>query len=99
MKSLSSHLVAYRQTPKFTQDTIPDGLRNQHTTKESSWAKICVLSGQLRYRILTDPPEEKILSVETPGIVEPQVPHQVEPLGEVEFYIEFYRDREKQRHM
>lgn len=91
MKDLPSHVVAYQQTPKFTRETIPDALRNQHTTKAGSWAKIWVMSGQLRYRIFTDPPEERILTPEMSGIVEPQVPHQVEPLGEVEFYVEFYR--------
>jgi tellurite resistance-related uncharacterized protein len=91
MKNLPSNVVAYQQTPKFTQETIPAALQKNRTTKEGSWAKIWVISGQLRYRILTEPPEEQILTPETPGIVEPQVPHQVEPLGVVEFYVEFYR--------
>jgi hypothetical protein len=48
-----------------------------------------VLSGSLRYRILGPDPEEHILSPERVGVVEPEVPHEVEPLGEVRFYVEF----------
>jgi len=94
MKTLPPNVTAYRETPVFTQETIPKGLLDRHTTKEGSWGKICVISGQLCYRILTDPPEEHVLTPDSPGIVEPQTPHQVEPLGPVEFYVEFYREAE-----
>ena len=91
MKSLPSNALAYRKTAIFTQDTVPKALLKHHTTQNGSWAKIWVRSGKLRYRILTNPPEEHTLTPEVAGIVEPQVPHQVEPLGSVEFYVEFYR--------
>ena len=90
MKKLPPNVTAYKKTPIFTQETIPKGLLHRHTTKEGSWGKISVISGQLCYRILTDPPEEHKLTPDSPGIVEPQVPHQVEPVDPVEFYVEFY---------
>lgn len=90
MKTLPRDVVAYRQTPIFTQETLPNRLRHRHTTKAGAWGKIWVTSGQLRYQILNDLPEEYILNPELPGIVEPQVPHQIEPIGSVEFYIELY---------
>ena len=92
MKTLPPNVVAYRKTPVFTQDTVPKALLNRHFTQEGSWAKIWVTFGQLAYRILTDTPEEHTLTPDLAGIVEPQVPHQVEPLGSVEFYVEFYRE-------
>jgi tellurite resistance-related uncharacterized protein len=51
-----------------------------------------VVQGTLRYRILGPEPEEHVLSPDCPGIVEPEVPHEVEPLGEVRFYVEFLRE-------
>ncbi|MGB7415857.1 MAG: DUF1971 domain-containing protein [Thermosynechococcaceae cyanobacterium] len=90
MKTLPSKVIAYRQTPVFTQETIPDALLHRHTTKEGSWGKLCVISGQLRYRILTDPPEEHMIKPGSPGIIEPQTPHQVEPMGPVELFVEFF---------
>ena len=91
MKTLPLNVIAYRKTPVFTEATIPPGLLHHHTTKAGSWGKILVMSGQLCYRILTDPPEEHRLTPSSPGIVEPQVPHQVESLGPVTFYVEFYQ--------
>ena len=91
MKTLPSNVTAYRKTPVFTQETVPKALLNRHTTKEGSWGKIWVISGQLGYRILTEPPEEHTLTPNSPGIVEPQTPHQVELPDPVEFYVEFYR--------
>jgi tellurite resistance-related uncharacterized protein len=50
-----------------------------------------VLAGSLRYRILGPEPEEHLLSPERVGIVEPERLHEVEPLGEVRFFVEFLR--------
>ena len=94
MKTLSYQAVAYRKTAVFRQDTIPMALRQRHTTKEGSWGKIWVISGQLRYQILSDIPETHTLTPDLPGIIEPQIPHQVESVGPVEFYVEFYRETE-----
>ena len=91
MKALPPHIVSYRKTPIFTQANVPPALLERHTTKAGSWGKIWVISGQLRYRILTEPLEEHTLTPGSPGIVEPQVPHHIELLGPIEFYVEFYR--------
>ena len=87
---LPEGLVAYRRTPVFDQTTLPAGLRKSHQTKEGVWALIHVIEGRLRYRQLDAPAGEQILSPEAPGVVRPQEPHEVEPLGEVRFYVEFY---------
>ncbi|NER79296.1 MAG: DUF1971 domain-containing protein [Leptolyngbya sp. SIO1D8] len=92
MKTLPTNVTAYRKTPVFNEATIPAALLNRHMAKAGSWAKISIMSGQLGYRILSPVPETHRLNSDTPGIVEPQIPHHVEKLGPVEFYIEFYRD-------
>ena len=91
MKSLPQGVAPYRRTPEFTESTVPDALRRRHTTKAGVWAQIQVLEGSLRYRILEPVPEEHMLSPERPGIVEPEVPHEVELEGRVRFYVEFLR--------
>ena len=91
MKRLPDNVAPYKRTPDFTQDTIPTGLLNSHNTKEGVWGKIVVLDGCLRYRILAPVLEEVDLGPESPGVVEPTVKHEVEPLGQVRFYVEFYR--------
>jgi tellurite resistance-related uncharacterized protein len=91
MKSLPPDVVAYRRTPEFSEATVPAALRRAHTTKSGVWGRIHVVSGSLCYRILGSPPEEHVLSPLREGVVEPEVPHEVEPLGETRFYVEFLR--------
>lgn len=84
----------YRRTDDFTEATVPAGLLKAHTTKTGTWALIHVLEGQLAYRIV-DPrraASETILTPEAaPGVVEPTILHEVQPLGPVRFYVEFHR--------
>lgn len=91
MKSLPAIVRPYRRTPEFTEETVPPGLRRSHRTRAGTWGLIVVLDGRLLYRILRSPAEELILNPDHPGAVEPEVEHEVEPMGRVRFYIEFYR--------
>ncbi len=91
MKQLPQDVSSYKKTPEFTNETVPAGLLKSHQTKEGTWGKIVVLGGLLKYRILEPEFEEIVLSPEIPGIVEPKVLHEVEPFGDVRFYVEFYR--------
>jgi tellurite resistance-related uncharacterized protein len=90
MKQIPEDVTAYKKTPVFTEDSVPNGLLNEHQTKEGVWGKIVVLEGKLLYTIST-PEEENTLDVDHFGVVEPAVIHQVKPLGKVAFYVEFYR--------
>lgn len=87
--TLPAGLTAYRHTPTFDQDSLPAGLRREHRTKAGVWALIHVVSGSLRYRIL-DPPSEAILTVGVPGLVRPEQPHEVEPIGPMRMFVEFF---------
>lgn len=91
MKQLPADVVPYKRTPEFTEETIPAGLLSAHQTKESVWARIVVLEGQLQYTINEPEREVIILSRERHGVVEPTVLHEVKPLGKVRFYVEFHR--------
>ena len=87
-------LEPYKQTAIFTENTVPAGLLSDHSTKPGVWGLIRVLSGQLIYRI-TDPrreaSEEILTSTGEPGLVVPTLLHCVEPKGNVEFFVEFWR--------
>ncbi len=85
-----SDLVVYRTTPEYTEETIPAGLRRRHSTRAEVWARIRVIEGRLRLRRL-EPAEECVLTPETPGIVAPEAPHEVAPLGRVRFVVDFLR--------
>lgn len=90
MKSLPDNIVSYKRTPEFDETTVPVRLLSDHQTKAGVWAKIVVLSGKLLYTI-QQPFEEIILDANKCGVVEPTVLHQVKPIGQVLFYVEFYQ--------
>jgi tellurite resistance-related uncharacterized protein len=81
--------IPYERTAVFNEDTLPAGLRREHRTKPGVWGVIRVLDGRVRYRVL-DPVSELILEPGHPGLVRPDQPHFVEPLGSVRIQIEFY---------
>ena len=93
---LPSAFVPFKRTPVFTTDSIPAGLRTNHSTAPGTWAKIVVTEGALRYRI-ADLGVDVQLSPREEGIVVPEVPHSVEPAGGVRFYVEFYRAPDRQQ--
>jgi tellurite resistance-related uncharacterized protein len=87
-------LRSYKRTASFTEESIPENLLKDHSTKEGTWGLIHVEQGKLRY-LVTDErrtPTELILTPEgQPGLVEPTILHRVEPLGPVRFHVEFLR--------
>ena len=91
MISMPESVAPYARTPEFTEQTIPEKLQRAHDTKQGVWGKIVVLEGRLRYRILEPEVREYELSPERPGIIEPQISHEVAPLGKLRFYVEFHR--------
>jgi tellurite methyltransferase len=96
LRELPEGFVAYRRTPDFDARAVPDALRSRHSTKPGVWARIHVSAGRLRYRTHAPFDDEALLTPGAVGIVLPEVQHEVEPLGEVRFHVEFYR-REKTR--
>lgn len=79
----------YKSTPVFDEASLPAGLRREHRTKEGVWGVIRVLKGELRYRVL-DPASETIIDRDHPGLVLPNQPHLVEPLGAMQMQVDFY---------
>ncbi len=90
MKTIPVNVSCYWKSPEFTEETVPHNLLESHRTKAETWAKVIVLEGTLRYRILAPEIQEYELSPARPGIVEPDVPHQIEAIGRTRFYVEFY---------
>lgn len=84
-----AELRPYRSTPLFDQDSLPAALRARHNTKAGVWGVIRVIEGELRLNYL-DPPSEVLLDAGTPGLVLPQQPHFVTPVGPMTMQVDFY---------
>ncbi|MCT0207296.1 DUF1971 domain-containing protein [Synechococcus sp. CS-1332] len=88
---LPDGLTPYKRTPTFDAETVPAGLRAQHSTKTGVWARVVVLEGSLPFRFLEPDEELVVLTPERPGIVAPTQLHRAEPGPGVRFYVEFHR--------
>jgi len=91
MKALPENIAAYKKTSEFSESSVPKGLLNDHNTKEGVWGKIVILEGKLEYIIQEPEHESIVLDTEKYGVVEPTIKHHIKPLGQVRFYVEFYR--------
>jgi tellurite resistance-related uncharacterized protein len=82
----------YRSTPVFDEASLPKALRGEHRTKAGVWGVITVLEGQLRLTWL-DPAATAMLSPDCPGLVLPEQPHFVEPIGAMRMQVDFHDTR------
>lgn len=79
----------YKSTPVFDAETLPQGLRRVHSTKEGTWGVIRILEGRLRLSF-PEKGREEVLTPERPGLVRPAEPHLVEPLGPFKMQVDFH---------
>jgi tellurite resistance-related uncharacterized protein len=78
----------YRSTPVFDETTLPAALRREHRTKPGVWGVIRVIEGELKLTLADG--NETILTPGRPGLVLPDQPHRVEPLGPMRMQVDFY---------
>jgi tellurite resistance-related uncharacterized protein len=91
MKEIPANITSYKKTPEFDESSIPKGLLKAHQTKEGVWGKIIIVEGRLEYKINETETEIVILDKNKYGVIEPTIFHEVKAIGEVIFYVEFYK--------
>lgn len=79
----------YRSTPEFDAQTLPAGLRRDHSTKPGVWGVIRVLEGVVRYTVDGEDAVQT-LTPRCPGLVRPEQLHHVEPQGAMRMRVDFY---------
>lgn len=88
-ETIPANAAKYAETQLFTQDTVPDTLRRDHTTKPDVWGRIVVEEGVLLY-LRADRPAQRVTPA-NPATILPQENHSVATNGTVRFRVEFYR--------
>ena len=88
---LPPEVEPYRTIGPFDAETLPAGLRRTHSLKEGSWGRIDLLSGELTFTWEDDQGGEERLCAPAELVVPPQAAHHVEPAGQIELTITFYR--------
>ncbi len=97
---VEKQLVPYKKLPVWTADSLPAGFREQHNTKDGTWAKLTVLQGTLTFYALNEAGEVQSTQAFSPTnpapFVEPQAWHKVAPAsGDLRCYLEFYCQPER----
>lgn len=84
--------IPYRVSPLFDEKTLPRALLSTHALKAGTWGIVRVEEGQVHYCEdgLSSP---RLLTPSVPGIVPPEVPHNLELVGPVSLRVEFYDRR------
>ena len=83
--------LPYRTTPVFDEDSLPEAIRNTHSTKAGVWGLLRVLAGRVRL-VFHEPPRVVEVTPAVPAPIPPQADHHVEIRGPMRMQVEFYRE-------
>ncbi len=81
----------YKITPVFDEETLPQAIRNAHSTKAGVWGLLRVLEGEVRL-VFHDPARQVQVTPGNPAPIAPEALHHVELLGPMRMQVEFYRE-------
>lgn len=81
---MNNELIVYKKLPVWDRDSFPQAFQSKHNTAEGTWAKLHILSGELKFEALNekgDVQESFVFSkLNPPPLVQPQAWHRVSPL-------------------
>jgi tellurite resistance-related uncharacterized protein len=86
---LPNGLRLVRTSPRWDEHTMPASLKRSHRTAVSTWGRIVVHEGKLRFVARTEPELNVIVGPGSAQAIPPEVEHEVQPLGRVCFSIDF----------
>jgi tellurite resistance-related uncharacterized protein len=91
MGGAAKPVAPYGASPIFDELSLPDKLRNEHSTKAGTWGLLRVLEGEVEL-IFLDPPSRRLVTVDDPAPIPPKSPHFVKLTGPMKMQVEFYRE-------
>jgi ferredoxin len=81
----------YREGPSWDAGAIPAGLLASHRLRAGVWGELVVLEGRVRLRYLAPLDRELVLEAGAVAAIPPELPHELELLGDVRLRLDFYR--------
>jgi tellurite resistance-related uncharacterized protein len=89
---IPSTVQPYKRTREFTEHDMPAALGREHDTMPGVWGELVVLAGRVLFFEIGPEPREHELGVGRHGLIEPRMPHRVEPQPGTRFYVVFHRE-------
>ena len=68
MADASEPVAPYGASPIFDEISLPDKLRNEHSTKDGTWGLLRVLEGEVEL-VFIDPPSQRLVTVDDPAAI------------------------------
>lgn len=87
--TLPEGLVLVGESPRFTQDTLPDAIANNHQLKAGRWGVLNLHAGRVWFVDL-DHHQEHLLQAPTQWVIEPELVHKLRYEGPFELHLEFF---------
>ena len=81
----------YRSTPVFDESSLPEAIRNTHSTKPGVWGLLQVLEGQV-HLVFHEPARTVSVTPGKPAPIPPQAHHHVETDGPMRMRVEFFHE-------
>ncbi len=81
----------YREGPTWDAAAIPRGLLARHRLAAGVWGELRVLEGRVRLRYLEPLSRELVLAAGDVAAIPPELPHELELLGDVRLRLDFFR--------
>ncbi|WP_108651793.1 DUF1971 domain-containing protein [Dongshaea marina] len=94
--SLPQGAVKVGSTPSFTQDTVPQGLLNNHLAPKGKFGCLVVEQGSLEFVWEDDSSKAIKVTPEQPVLIHSERFHHLVITGEVLFHVDFYRESDKE---
>lgn len=91
MREWPEGLERYRETRLFTDESVPAGLRAEHSTKRGVWGRLELDSGRLALCFAAPHAARVELEPGQWAAIPPQLRHQLELDGPARFRVAFYR--------
>jgi len=87
---LPDGLRLVRTSPNWDEHTMPAGFKRSHRIAAGTWGRIVVHDGTLRFVAQTEPELNVIVGPQSTQAIPPEVEHNVQPLDQVRFSIDFF---------
>lgn len=88
--TLPADVSRVRETPEFSAESVPPGLLRAHRIAAGVWGRLRVIEGSVVF-VAEDGPESRRLTAPASQVIEPELPHHIEPSADARFVVEFYR--------
>ncbi len=90
-RSLPEGVEKYGQSPHFTAGKVPESLKQAHSTKDGTYARLVVTAGEVQYFLVGEKTPVSTITAGDKFVILPTEEHFIQVTDDAEFFLEFCR--------